>query len=255
MTIPPEIAEALAAMTPTDVNTVLASIGANVERLPDTPYALAGIAVRLGLNAFNVNTFISANGIPTVGQLVVNMFPDGNGDLPQDTDGSGVARFQYGASSAFTTPGSGPFTVFATDQAVKTGGAGTGDPPRVTFGKKMSDVVHSLGDFGGQHTEIYLQFVERGAFPPPGPDVIPVLAEPLNDSLRILSWNRRGIDFNKAAALFLAAQQRQLGFPLSNEFNFDDASGKHYVAQMYFGGIVFCEVGHYDQVSQTSWLG
>jgi hypothetical protein len=236
-------------MTPQELDAALAKVGAHVWRNATAIYHLAGVSLRLGVNAFNVNTFIGAGGIPVPGLIVCNMFPDGNGDLPQPTDGSGVARFQYGASSAFTTPGSGPFTVFATDHATKS------EPPdpRVTFGAQLSDVVHSLGDFGGEHTEIYLQFV---ATPPPlivPPEVVPVLLAPLEDSVRGLAWRMRGVSWNPNAALYNVAKQRGLGYPLSAEFEFLYAGFVH-VAQLYALGVLYCVKGDWQGVHLVAWL-
>jgi hypothetical protein len=231
----------------------LAQIGASVERIPAAQYTLAGAVVRRGVNAFNVNTFLSAGGVPAIGVTVVNIFPDGNGDLPQQTDGSGVARFQYGASSAFSAPGAGPFTVFATDSASKS------DPPnpRVTSGAKLSDVVHSLGDFQGTHTEIYLQFVERSAAPPPvvvPPDLVPMLTHPFEAPLRVLAWHMRGVTLNPDAALYKFARGINAGYPLSPEFEFMDEIGTRYVAQLFSGVIVYCLIGDWAHVNVVKWL-
>lgn len=122
-------------------------------------YRLNGASVRRGISAFMVVTVFS-HGAPKIGAKVVNLFPDGNGEVVE-TDGSGNARFQFGASSAFTTPGTGPFTVFvADDSAFKDFDA---VPKRVVYQQRLSDVVKSLGDFQGEHTEIYMQLIEQEA--------------------------------------------------------------------------------------------
>ncbi|MBI5876644.1 MAG: hypothetical protein HZB53_03260 [Chloroflexi bacterium] len=133
-------------------------------------YRLTGATVRQGVSAFMVVTVFGKTA-PAVGVKVINLFPDGNGEVIQ-TDGSGVVRFQFAASSAFTNPGTGPFTVFiADDGAFKDFDA---SPKRVAFSHKLSDIVHSLGDFRGEHTEIYLQFVEQDdSAPAPTPDPTP----------------------------------------------------------------------------------
>lgn len=139
----------------------LAEIGALGEAgapVPAQPfYRLSGASVRRGISAFMVVTVFS-RGTPKIGAKVVNLFPDGNGEVIE-TDGSGNARFQFGASSAFTTPGTGPFTIFvADDSAFKDSDS---VPKRVVFQQRLSDVVKSLGDFRGEHTEIFMQFVEE----------------------------------------------------------------------------------------------
>lgn len=138
---------------------VLTNVGANGEEGQPTAgqpfYRLTGATVRQGVSAFLVVTVLGKSA-PAIGAKVVNLFPDGNGEVIQ-TDGSGVARFQFAASSAFTEPGTGPFTIFVGDESA----AKDFEAKRVTFKLKLSDVVHSLGDFRGEHTEIYLQFVEQ----------------------------------------------------------------------------------------------
>ena len=119
-------------------------------------YRVSGASVRGGVSAFCKVTVIGTNGVPAVGAQVVNLFPDGNGEILL-TDGSGVVSFNYGPASAFTPPGIGPFTVFLAGGAVKT----EGPPKRVSFAAKLSDMIVSLGDPNGQHTECYLQFVQQ----------------------------------------------------------------------------------------------
>jgi hypothetical protein len=140
----------------------LADIGARGEegqRVPGQPFfRLAGASVRRGVSAFMVVTVIGKNGRPLIGTKVLNMFPDGNGEIIQ-TDGSGTARFQFGASSAFSNPGSGPFTVFVVDDTAFKDSDSV--PKRVVLKARLSDIVKSLGDFEGQHTEINIQYVEQ----------------------------------------------------------------------------------------------
>ena len=125
--------------------------------MPGQPFfRLSGASIRSGVSAFCKVTVIGKNGVPVIGVQVVNLFPDNNGEILL-TDGSGVVTFNYGASSAFSPPAPGPFTVFMASGAVKT----DGPPKRVTFGAKLSDTIVSLGDPGGTHTEAYVQFVQQ----------------------------------------------------------------------------------------------
>ena len=219
--------------------------GAPINGLPF--YRLTGAAVRRGVNAFLVVTVLGQSGTPLTGITVINLFPDGNGEIVQ-TDGSGVARFQFAASSAFTTPGTGPFTALVVDHATKDD---TSVPKKVTYNKKLSDTVRSLGDFQAEHTEIYLQFTEQPVATQSG---LPVVTAPLDAGVRNLAWMRRGIDFNPDAALFKRARALNLGYPLSGEFGFKDQAGSTYVAQMFSGGIAYCVVGDWSNVKVATWL-
>lgn len=143
-------------LPPFSVPPALTSIGASATpgSVPpgDTLYRLTGASVRQGVSAFCRVVVIGVNRLPAVGVQVVNLFPDGNGEILV-TDGSGAVQFNYGASSAFTPPAPGPFTIFCAEGAVKT----EGPPKRVTWTRKISDTVTSLGDPNGEHTECNIQ--------------------------------------------------------------------------------------------------
>jgi len=118
-------------------------------------YRLTGATVRRGISAFMVITVLGKSA-PAIGVKVVNLFPDGNGEVIQ-TDGSGVVRFQFAAKSAFTNPGTGPHTVFVGDENAWR----DNEAKKAYYTSQLSDIVHSLGDFRGEHTEIYMQFQEQ----------------------------------------------------------------------------------------------
>jgi murein DD-endopeptidase MepM/ murein hydrolase activator NlpD len=138
----------------------LIAIGASATEgtpVPGQPfYRLSGASFRSGVSAFCKVSVIGKNGVPAISVQVVNLFPDNNGEI-LITDGSGVVTFNYGASSAFTPPAPGPFTVFIASGAVKS----DGPPKRVSFASKLSDTIVSLGDPNGTHTECYVQFVQQ----------------------------------------------------------------------------------------------
>ena len=117
---------------------------------------MRGASFRSGVSAFCKVTVIGKNGVPAINVQVVNLFPDSNGEILH-TDGTGVVTFNYGASSAFSPPAPGPFTVFVANGAVKT----DGPPKHVAFAGKLSDTIVSLGDPNGEHTECYVQFVQQ----------------------------------------------------------------------------------------------
>lgn len=139
-----------------DVLTAYGAAGEEGQPVAGQPfYRLTGATVKQGVSAFMVVVVYGRNGIPVPNVAVVNMFPDGHGEIIY-TDGAGVSRFQFGASSAFTSPGAGPFTIFLADGAVK-----DEDTKMVTYAKKLSDTVKSLGDYQGSHTEFSIQFVAQ----------------------------------------------------------------------------------------------
>lgn len=137
---------------------VIAANGAVCELIsPPRKYVLAGASVKQGVSAFCVVTVIGRHGVPAVGVRVVNIFKDStNGEVVQ-TDGSGAARFQFGASSASSVAGQGPFTFAVSLDGWKDTDA---QPPVLHAGTIISDLVHSVSDWEGQHTEWAIQFVE-----------------------------------------------------------------------------------------------
>lgn len=145
-------------LPPFVVPPALISIGANATpgQVPagNTLYRLTGASVRQGVSAFCRVVVIGVNRLPAVGVQVVNVFPDGNGEILV-SDGSGAVQFNYAASSAFSPPAPGPFTVFCAEGAHKDSDA---IPKRVTWQRKISDTVTSLGDPHGEHTEANIQF-------------------------------------------------------------------------------------------------
>ena len=220
---------------------------------PGTPapgqpfFEFSAVVLRPSVGAFCRVTVIGAGGVPVEGAKVVNLFPDGNGEVLL-SDGSGSVQANFGASSAFSIPGRGPFTFFIADQAVK-----DFDSKQVRWGRILSDQVRSLGDWQGEHSEIYLQFVQRAAVRPPA--AVAVVADLGEPALRAMAWNQRGIDFNPDAALFKRAQILKLGYPLSGEFPFRDVVGRQYVGQLFAGGLVWCPLLNAGDVHVVSWLG
>jgi len=216
--------------------------------VPGLPFfEFRAVVLRPSVGAFCRVTVIGLGGVPVEGAKVVNLFPDGNGEVLL-TDGSGSVQANFGASSAFSIPGRGPFTFFIADEAVK-----DWNSKQVRWGRVLSDRVWSLGDWQGEHSEIYLQFVERVAAPPP---VLELAVATLGDAdVRAMAWRQRGIDFNPDAALFKRARAQGLGYPLGGEFPFRDAAGVQYVAQPFAGGLLWCPLADSGDVHWVGWLG
>ena len=77
-------------------------------------YELTGASVVFDKDVGIVVTVLRADGSPKIGDgslFICNIFPDGNGDVPVQPNGSGVGSFQGAASSAYTPPQRGPFTI------------------------------------------------------------------------------------------------------------------------------------------------
>lgn len=137
-----------------DWNDELAQVGAHFEPLPGAKYHLTGVVTVAARSAFNAVSVYKASGLPAVGVQVLNMRPDGLGEVAP-VDNSGRTQFNYAAQSAFSNPGEGPFTVWIAQGASK-----NEETKVVSTGTALSGKVVSLGDFLAEHREIYLQFAE-----------------------------------------------------------------------------------------------
>jgi N-acetyl-anhydromuramyl-L-alanine amidase AmpD len=79
-------------------------------------------------------------------------------------------------------------------------------------------------------------------------------AWPRDEAVREAGWNHlypQGVPCNPASAFFKAARARQLGVPVTGEF---DLSGE-FRAQGYLGGILLARVGDWDNMTLVDWLG
>lgn len=145
---------------PQNCPAVIGANGAVCELInPHRQFVLAGASVKQGVSAFAVVTVIGKNGVPVVGARVINIWKDSTNGEMVFTDGSGVARFQFGASSASSVPGGGPFTFAVSLDGFKDTEA---QPPVLHQGTIISDLVHSVSDWNSEHTEWSIQFVEVG---------------------------------------------------------------------------------------------
>jgi hypothetical protein len=225
----------------------LNGLGVVVVDDPASFYVLSGATNVYNKDAGFEAFVFGADGKPVEGLYIVNLFPDGNGDVPQVTSGAGRVQYSFGTASAYNPPAKGPYKVLVTDNASKS------DPPnpRVSIGAVLSTIVDGIGDVNGTHTFWSLQFTKRSALVPPAG--VPVVTAPIEGGLRALSWLRRGVDFNPDAALYKKALALSLGYPLSQEFPFLFNNAK-YVAQLFSGGILYCVDGDWGNVQTVSWL-
>lgn len=131
----------------------IAANGAVCNLVEGAQFYVSGATVKQGVSAFCVVTVLGLSGSPLIGVRVVNIFKgSANGEV-FETDGNGNARFQFGSSSASSVAGQGPFTFAISLDAFK-----TQDPPTLHIGTLISDLVQSVSDWQGEHTEWSIQF-------------------------------------------------------------------------------------------------
>jgi hypothetical protein len=111
-------------------------------------YRVSSAAVLQGVSAF-ATIFLKG-----MGAQVVNLFPDGHGEVFTLIN-DGNVTFNFGATSAFTDPCTGPFTMFVAEGAVK-----NPDTKIVTWKNILSDKVKSVGDWKAEHSEWRIQFAQ-----------------------------------------------------------------------------------------------
>jgi len=79
----------------------------------------------------------------------------------------------------------------------------------------------------------------------PNIPVAPVVNE---DTIRQACWDKQNVPYNPEAALQKFAQEECLMAPLGPEFDIDG-----YRVQAYADGIVYCEIGHWNDIHYMSW--
>lgn len=117
-------------------------------------YRLEGATVVLDQVCRCIVRVVDENGVPIVGQPVLNFWP-GNGAL-RHTNAAGEVEFFFGPEAKFWPPNAGP-------HAVVVG----------THPSSPSDVVKGMGLPEGRHADYQLLFVRRTGEPPAPPDAPP----------------------------------------------------------------------------------
>jgi len=122
----------------------------------------------------------------------------------------------------------------------------------IAVGDKPSDVVFGLhtrhpdegpGSTWGHHSfHIHYYWIEPG----------PVTSETLTEFIRRKSFDQVGINYLAEAALAKRARELGYGGPMSNEFDLL-FGGVSYRVQAFVGGIVYCEVGKWQEINHLSW--
>ncbi len=223
----------------------IGAVGEEGSPLPGKPfYRLSPTAsVQLGVSAFCVVAVYGKSGVPTPGVQLLNLFPDGKGELLR-SDASGRVQFNFGRDSAFSVPGQGPYTIFVAEGAIK-----SDDTKLISWENKLSDSVRSLGDWQGTHTEISIQFVEQetGVITPP------TAVGNFLTRLRTIAYSAKGVPYNPDAAFPQFARLNRLGSPETPEFELTDDAGRTIVAQGFTMKIVYAEKGRWDQIKVADW--
>lgn len=75
---------------------------------------------------------------------------------------------------------------------------------------------------------------------------------PPDDVVRQAAWGAAGLAYNGQAAFPLYARAHNLGNPETPEFDFE-LDGRLYRGQGFSEGIVFAEIGHWDQIQFRTW--
>jgi hypothetical protein len=203
-------------------------------------------AVTTGVSAFAKVTVIGKSA-PAIGVQVVNRRPDGKGEIGV-TDGGGNVTFNFGRGSEFYVPGQGPFTVFVAKGAVK-----DDETKNVTWQAILSDIVESLGDWQGAHTEAYMQFTQQDLQVQPAPPTQPpiLIGNPAS-IIQQLAWVPFG-GLNADAAFQKYANEHELGRPTTTE-NRTTINGVKWAWQGFDKAILATEEGNWGNIREIAWL-
>lgn len=101
-------------------------------------------------------------------------------------------------------------------------------------------------------TKAGLVTVDRPVGPDIGPGDDEVHFDTAEEAIRNKAWNAMAIAYNPDAGFPRYARQHGLGAPLTGETDVG-FGGKTYRLQGFVGGVVFTEVGKWDQISHLEW--
>ena len=169
------------------------------------------------------------------------------------------------AFAASPTRGPAPLSVQFTDQST-----GQVDHWRWNFGDGHTSIVRNpqhvyevVGSYtvsldasgpagSATETKTGLVIVDRPIGDEVGPGDDEVHFDTADEAVRNKAWNEMAIAYNPDAGFPRYARQHGLGAPLTDESDvqFED---KTYRLQGFVGGIVFTQVGKWDQVSHIEW--
>jgi PKD repeat protein len=167
--------------------------------------------------------------------------------------------------TASPTRGPVPLSVQFTDQST-----GQVDQWRWDFGDGHTSITRNpqhtyevIGSYtvsltvsgpGGSATEkkTDLVTVDRKIEPEAEPIDEEVHFDTAEEAVRNKAWNEMVIAYNPDAAFPRYARQHGLGAPLTDETDVE-FEGTAYRLQGFVGGIVFTEVGQWDQIAHVEW--
>jgi hypothetical protein len=86
----------------------------------------------------------------------------------------------------------------------------------------------------------------------PEPPTLPIPTVPV-DLIRSRAWLSVDVPFNPDAAFPVYARQNNLGAPLAGEVDVGYEGQPSYRLQAFVGGIVYAEVGKWDDVDHIEW--
>lgn len=118
-------------------------------------YRAVGMTVQQGVGAYCYVTVLDKGGSPQIGAKVINQFLNSQNGECVITDGTGVAKFQFGTGSSVPDPATGhyPFSF-----AVTLDGYKDYDAKVLHVGTILSDWVRGIGDYAAEHTQVNIQF-------------------------------------------------------------------------------------------------
>lgn len=101
-------------------------------------------------------------------------------------------------------------------------------------------------------TKVGLITVDRKIESVIGPGDDEVHFDTAEEAIRNKAWNAMAIAYNPEAGFPLYARQHGLGAPLTGETDVE-FEGKAYRLQGFVGGVVYTEVGQWDQIGHLEW--
>jgi hypothetical protein len=111
---------------------------------------------------------------------------------------------------------------------------------------------YEVRDPGSEMVRVLQSYVESLPEEEPEPPTLPIPTVPV-DLIRSRAWLSVDVPFNPDAAFPVYARQNNLGAPLAGEVDVGYEGQPSYRLQAFVGGIVYAEVGKWDDVDHIEW--
>jgi hypothetical protein len=128
------------------------------------------------------------------------------------------------------------------------------DKHQTVKGTSIWILGHTIRSDGDPIVKFLRDYMRGKPEPPPEPEPEPPIVDPdeIEQRVREKAWDTVGVPYNPEAAFPVYARLEGLGSPLAGEDDVE-VDGVSFRFQPYVGGVVFCKVGDWGNVTHIEW--